>query len=306
MWDLKKTLDFYNFEIEYAKRTTKGFLLKLCPDQDPARLLDIQHFNDIFVTVSMPDHLNLIKGIIHHPELAFMLEDEVLEMTKSFGVIKVSKPQEASYAILAWKRTTSAALPETVLVAWDRVRVKPCLPRPRRCYCCQNYGHTAADCTSTPVCSRCGQEHEAENCSNNPKCAACGGQHTVNDPNCPKWIEEKAVMKIRHEKKLSYSQAVKQKKKEEKEAQEQKIEEEAQEQKNEEQEQEEEQQVEEKQEEHQQEEDEDEDSDEEIEIETQQEEDKEQENSPEQQRGRSTVKKHPGGWQLASSRKKKK
>ena len=239
MWDVKRCLDAKGIQVEYAKRSTTGaFIIQLCPDQDPKPLLKIKSWAGVKVTVTMPDSMNQVRGIIHHPELRYMISEEVLEMTEEFGVVKVFKPPTANYAILAWDRA-DGPVPETVLVAWDRVRVKPCLPRPRRCYCCHTYGHTAAVCTKRPVCSRCGQEHEEEleACNNELHCAACGGKHAATDPDCPKWKEEKAVIKIRQEKKISYSEALKQqRKKQDKQDQKQKNEEaEAQEQKNEEQ-----------------------------------------------------------------------
>ena len=61
MRDLKKNLDIFNFQAEYAKRVNNGFIIQLCPDQDPARLLSISRIYNVPVTVSMPDHLNLKK-----------------------------------------------------------------------------------------------------------------------------------------------------------------------------------------------------------------------------------------------------
>ena len=299
MWDLKKTLDHNNIRVEYCKRTSVStFIIQLCPDQDPDWLLKVGAFGNTEVKFTMPDSLNLVKGIIHHPELAYMEDDEVLEMTEDIGVVKVTKPRHGPYAILAWKRSTGAVLPSTVLVAWDRVRVKPCLPRPRRCYCCHTYGHTASECTKNPVCSRCGQEHDDDQCNNTPHCAACGGDHSATDPNCPKWKEEKEVMKIRHEKKISYSEAVKQKKKHEEEQRKKTQKEEENEQK--------------KEDKHKKEEDEQKNDTSQNQDEDETEEDEEEEEAMQEdpqedknRRGRPIDKTDVGGWQVASSKKRK-
>ena len=204
--------------MEFCKRSPKGnVLLQLTPEQPPEGLLGEHNINGVKVLFTMPAHLNVVKGIIHHPELALMDAQEVAEMLQDDGVVAAQKPAEAPYCVLSWKRSTGTSLPATVLVGWDRVRVKKLQPRPKRCYCCQGYGHTATECNKNPVCSRCGQEHqdEEEECSKEPHCAGCGGPHAATDKQCPKWQEEKQVMKIRRDQKISYSDAVKKMKKKE-------------------------------------------------------------------------------------------
>ena len=198
--------------VEHGRRLPSGQVqLKLSPDHPiPPEVLGTTEMAGVMVGVAMPAHLNLIKGIIFHPELALMDQDVVLEMLQEHHVVAVRKPPEAAYAVLSWARSASAELPATVLVGWDRVRVRPCKVRPRRCYCCQQYGHVAAVCTKTPVCSRCAGEHDPEDCQRPYKCAVCGGPHAATDSECGAWVEEKAVAKIRNEKKLSYSAALKQ------------------------------------------------------------------------------------------------
>ena len=213
MWILKRTFDDSSVAVEFCRRTTKGqFILQLTPDQDAEEIIGEHEINGIEVEITMPDSMNVVKRIIHHPELAYMNQEEVADMLAEAGAVAAVKPPDAAYAFVSWKRSTGA-IPTTVLVGWDRVKVKNLQPRPRRCYCCQTYGHIAEDCTKTPVCPHCGQDHEPADdggCNNVPHCAACGGPHAATDPECPTWKQEKTVMKIRREKKLSYSEAVRQ------------------------------------------------------------------------------------------------
>ena len=296
MFRLKRLFDNIRIDVEYGKRTQQGtFLLKLAPEQDIQKLRQIDYINGVKIKITMPEHMNMIKGIIYHSELAYMDAEEVKDMLDEYNVERVDKPPEAPYAVCSWHRSMRTELPSTVLVGWDRVKVKPCIPRPRRCYCCHTYGHIAADCTKTPVCARCGQDHDSadyESCQRTPHCAACGGSHAANDPDCPTWKEEKKVAKIRYEDKLSYSAAVKKMKKQEEEA---KKEEEDK-----------------KEEEEEQEEDTEEESEEEDEGEEEQEEEamqeeaaKKEEDKNRSQRGRPIEKTTDVGWQLASSKKRK-
>lgn len=72
-------------------------------------------------------------------------------------------------------------------------------PRPRKdvaqCLRCQQYGHTKAYCTLSPVCVKCGEEHESKECKKpfetKPTCGLCGGDHTANYRGCPTYLRLK-------------------------------------------------------------------------------------------------------------------
>ena len=70
----------------------------------------------------------------------------------------------------------------------------------RRCYNCQGYGHTQANCRSpNPNCGKCAGNHITRNCSNEEraplKCANCAGNHEAGDKSCQSQI--KAVARYR-------------------------------------------------------------------------------------------------------------
>jgi hypothetical protein len=60
------------------------------------------------------------------------------------------------------------------------------LPKPIRCYNCNQYGHYQSRCTLNVTCGKCSHEHRTDACtSTEKKCPACGLAHTVTDPGCP-------------------------------------------------------------------------------------------------------------------------
>ena len=69
---------------------------------------------------------------------------------------------------------------------------------PYQCYKCQEFGHSASNCTNKQVCPRCGEEHNANQCKKqNPKCINCQRKnyneidHRAYDENkCPIYREE--------------------------------------------------------------------------------------------------------------------
>ncbi|CAF4034190.1 unnamed protein product [Adineta steineri] len=55
-----------------------------------------------------------------------------------------------------------------------------------KCRKCFKHDHFTSQCTSPPVCFRCGQQHSLEGgCNNDIKCANCEQQHFPGHPACP-------------------------------------------------------------------------------------------------------------------------
>lgn len=60
----------------------------------------------------------------------------------------------------------------------------------RRCYKCNNYGHTSSHCKATaPTCGKCSSNHDSRSCNASTfKCPNCKKNHTAGDPSCPDQI----------------------------------------------------------------------------------------------------------------------
>ena len=63
----------------------------------------------------------------------------------------------------------------------------------RRCYKCNLYGHTIANCRSqTDRCGKCAAAHQTRSCTASAdsfRCTNCAGSHQSGDPACPSQIE---------------------------------------------------------------------------------------------------------------------
>lgn len=72
------------------------------------------------------------------------------------------------------------------IIQWEKIRGKGVT----QCFRCQAYGHIAQNCTKTPRCVKCGQQHNTQDCKKSsetpPTCANCEGRHTANYRECPK------------------------------------------------------------------------------------------------------------------------
>ncbi|KAF0300444.1 hypothetical protein FJT64_027057 [Amphibalanus amphitrite] len=106
----------------------------------------------------------------------------------------------------------STDLPSEIRVGYVKVRVRPFVPAPMRCFRCQRFGHTKDNCRGRPTCSKCAsQDHTDETCdSETPRCVNCGeGQtpHSAYDRSCPAYVKEKEIMTIKATRNLSFKEA---------------------------------------------------------------------------------------------------
>ncbi|KAF0314565.1 Fasciclin-1 [Amphibalanus amphitrite] len=106
----------------------------------------------------------------------------------------------------------STNLPSEIRVGYVKVRVRPFVPAPMRCFRCQRFGHTKDNCRGRPTCSKCAsQDHTDETCvSETPRCVNCGeGQtpHSAYDRSCPAYVKEKEIMTIKATRNLSFKEA---------------------------------------------------------------------------------------------------
>lgn len=91
-----------------------------------------------------------------------------------------------------------------IRIGWAVCRIREKIV-PRRCYRCQNFGHTAFKCKSTKDysgnCFRCGEEgHKIKSCSRAPACLLCkdtayNSGHVTGSVICPQY--RKALQKLK-------------------------------------------------------------------------------------------------------------
>ena len=103
------------------------------------------------INVSPHNTKNSSKGIINCFDLRDTSEDEIVEGLSPFGVtgafrMKARRGGEmipTNNIILTFNMTD---LPSEVTVGYVRVKVRPYIPNPMRCFRCQRFGHTKTHC----------------------------------------------------------------------------------------------------------------------------------------------------------------
>ena len=91
-------------------------------------------------------------------------------------------------------------------------RVRPYIPLPKRCFNCQQYGHSGAKCRrAKPVCVRCGLEvegeHNPDNCQLPLNCIHCHEPHSVSSKTCSRYLFEKEMLAIKTREHLTFPEA---------------------------------------------------------------------------------------------------
>ena len=102
-------------------------------------------------------------------------------------------------------------LPETVVVAGQRLTVREFIPPPRQCAKCWKFGHGIKYCKLDvyvcPVCSIRG--HQKENCTQATKhCINCQGSHPSFSKSCLEYKKQQLITKTQFKEGLPYKAAV--------------------------------------------------------------------------------------------------
>ncbi|XP_045913420.1 uncharacterized protein LOC123975742 [Micropterus dolomieu] len=102
-------------------------------------------------------------------------------------------------------------VPKEVYYGFMRYSIRDYVPKPMRCYKCQEFGHMANVCKGKRRCARCSGDHEYGKCGEEvrPKCCNCGGNHSVAFWGCEVMKKEVKVQQIKLKENISYVEAVK-------------------------------------------------------------------------------------------------
>ena len=188
-------------------------LIEVDRETHSTKLLAVTELAQVPVKVSPHRTLNTSKGVLRTPELKNTTREELLTQLKKQGVtdarmVTIKKNGEmirVNTAILTFNRPTP---PATLKVGFERCTVQPYVPSPLRCFKCQQFGHHQDNCSKAKVCAKCAQpDHQDTACTSAMKCVNCNGEHTAYSKNCPRWITEKEIQRVRTERKISFPEA---------------------------------------------------------------------------------------------------
>uniref|UniRef100_A0A182FWK7 Pre-C2HC domain-containing protein n=1 Tax=Anopheles albimanus TaxID=7167 RepID=A0A182FWK7_ANOAL len=141
-----------------------------------------------------------------------MKEEEILEGLHAQGATEVQiikrkekedKLVNTKMAIVTLKKPK---IPRKVDFGLYMLKVELYVPRPMRCTMCMRLGHTKKWCKGEQVCAKCSKPMHLNQC-NETKCISCGENHHTLDKNCPVYLDEYEIQRIRTEKRIAYGEA---------------------------------------------------------------------------------------------------
>ena len=166
------------------------------------------------VDISPHFTLNFSKAIIYCDHLDRLELDDVKEGLKSQGVCDVHRivprNNDGTKSNLYILTFDSPEPPQSIKVGYLRVKTKLYVPSPRLCYKCQKFGHGKNSCHGQLTCAKCGlKDHSKENCDLEACCPNCNGDHSAESKHCPKYKEQKEILKIQFSNNITFFEAKK-------------------------------------------------------------------------------------------------
>ena len=210
--DLKKQIGTPK---KIAQLSNDSLLIETLSKAQSEKVAAIKSLNELAVTVEKHKSLNYVKGTLKSDTLTNSTEEEILEVLKNQGVIKVERMKtrrdgnliNTNRYILTFQRTE---LPPMIQITdWHKELIDLFIPTPMRCLKCQRLGHTKKWCRrEEDFCSKCCEPgHKISDCPNNPKCINCKGPHPPSDKQCPHYVFKSEIIATQTREHLTYREA---------------------------------------------------------------------------------------------------
>ncbi|XP_058810952.1 uncharacterized protein LOC131675824 [Topomyia yanbarensis] len=159
--------------------------------------------------------LNIVQGVIFDQDTVNLTSDEVLKELVSQNVVAVRRitkmvekiPVNTPLLVLSF---SGSFLPEYIYLGLVRTAVRQYYPSPMMCFNCGNFGHGSRSCPNTTVCLNCSGSHVVEKgitCKLPSQCRNCKGEHATRSRECPSYMEEESVIKLKVTKNITFPEA---------------------------------------------------------------------------------------------------
>ena len=195
-------------------RRSGSLLITTKTAQQADQLMKVKYLTNKQIPVTaVPDWSNqTVQGKVFVPQFAEDSLEELLEMLKPQGVIGIRKmfhdPKRAESSLYVLTFLGNLC-PNKIKVGYTSAQVDKYYPSPLRCGNCCRWGHSTLNCHSVLVCSNCGDKGHIRNVckATSSKCVNCRGQHDATSKQCPKYLNEKEICRVKIDQQISFKDA---------------------------------------------------------------------------------------------------
>ena len=225
----KEGCDRFGKVLRCEKLKDGGIEVEFAHEKEAKRALAANHFEfttrdshgkqqvKLPITVSAHRTKNFSRGVIFCFDLKDVSDGDIEEGLSEYGVVSARRirSRRAGASIPTHNillTFNQIDLPREVVVGYVRVKVRPYIPNPMRCFQCLRFGHTRANCDNKPTCALCAStDHAGDECESETKrCVNCGASqtpHSAFDPKCPAFLREKEIAAIKATERVSFKEA---------------------------------------------------------------------------------------------------
>jgi len=191
-----------------------SLLVEVKNETQSQRIKNITRLHNSIVTVTEHATLNSIKGTIRYNNRPGYSDEQICAELVKYNATNVKKINRAtnlqSAATLYIVTFDNCTLPKEVKIGWTKLEVREFIPRPRRCFQCQRWGHSAGTCREEEgTCMNCGGAAHGRNCTEDASCANCELDHPANSTECLYYRIEEMAQQLKYREKMSYFEAKK-------------------------------------------------------------------------------------------------
>lgn len=212
---------FQNAKSQRDENNKLQYVLKIRNQQCIAKLLEVKRLVDGSpVEIIYHPTLNQRKCVVSCREVIEMTETELtneLSDQRVTGVRRIMRrnpdTKELSPTATLVLTIQGTVIPDAIYFGFIRIPTRAYYPNPMQCYDCFQFGHTSKNCKQQhQLCRNCGQAHHDKNdavrtCEAEAHCVNCSGQHQSTSRQCPVWLKENNISKIRTNQGISFKEA---------------------------------------------------------------------------------------------------
>ncbi|XP_064115050.1 uncharacterized protein LOC135221156 [Macrobrachium nipponense] len=154
--------------------------------------------------------------MIYAPQLMTYSEEKLVEELKDQGIIRIERMKKKINGVLVPLPNLIVTFNSSHLLSIEkaaglRFKVKQYIPRPRRCFHCQEFGHMLGSCRQKlqgkpATCVKC-SEPEHGICNKQARCIYCGDSHPSSSLTCDVYIMEKEIQTLRVTERITFREA---------------------------------------------------------------------------------------------------